>query len=287
MWWKASGEDIRQAVKLRAEGLSDVWWVCDDYTIYDGQIVAAYPEFWSRLKGAFPSPDRVIEHWSCYSPLKEAPELFMEFARLSEAQNFNEAALVFSRKYGIPGRAYASDVELPHVMDLGNLAKDSKDALRTLKMYEAVINGDPAKADSLMRETFSDMAPPTEGDLAEWEKWNPEEEALKWVAVVVEDAVQKLCVRYLDTEEAVKPPRVDPTKVRPGWLFNNLLGAAYLQMYWLIASAGELKRCEYCGRLNSIARPHPEGRKRRNDKKFCNDACRQAHHREKKKRQKQ
>jgi len=65
------------------------------------------------------------------------------------------------------------------------------------------------------------------------------------------------------------------------WPLDNLLGAMYLRMYWLMTSAEELKRCEHCGLLNPLARPHPEGRKRR-DKKICDDACRQAHHRSKK-----
>ncbi len=71
--------------------------------------------------------------------------------------------------------------------------------------------------------------------------------------------------------------------VRSTWRFKNLLGAAYLQMYWLMTSEGELKRCENCGRTVSLARPYPRGRKRRRDKRFCDDACRQAHHRSKKK----
>jgi len=70
--------------------------------------------------------------------------------------------------------------------------------------------------------------------------------------------------------------------VRSIWVFDNLLGAAYLQMYWLMTSAGELARCGHCGRLLSLARPQPEGRKRRRDRRFCDDACRQAHHRAKK-----
>ena len=73
-------------------------------------------------------------------------------------------------------------------------------------------------------------------------------------------------------------------KTYTSWTFDNLLGAMYLQMYWLVASRDSVARCEHCGRIISLGRPHPEGRKRRSDKRFCNDACRQAHHRSKKKR---
>ena len=71
-------------------------------------------------------------------------------------------------------------------------------------------------------------------------------------------------------------------KLKGGWGYENLLGAMYLQMYWLMASGSELARCEYCGLLLSLARPNPEGRKRRSDRRFCGDACRQARHRAKK-----
>ena len=74
-----------------------------------------------------------------------------------------------------------------------------------------------------------------------------------------------------------------PANVRPVWSFDNLLGALYLQIHWLMSSGGKLSRCENCGRVMSLARTHEEGRKRRRDRRFCDDACRQAHHRSKKK----
>jgi hypothetical protein len=86
-----------------------------------------------------------------------------------------------------------------------------------------------------------------------------------------------------------KPELVDdkgafvPTNVRAWWVYENLLGAMYLQMHWLMTSGGELTRCENCGRIIALSRPYPEGRKRRRDKRFCDDACRQASHRAKKK----
>jgi hypothetical protein len=282
MWWRARGEDVRQAVKLRKLGSSDLWWICDDYVLHDGRVVATYPEFWLRHKGAFPDPSETIEHWSCYKPLDDAPELFLEFARLSEAPDFDEAVLTFSRKYGVPGRESASGAEYPHVTELAGRAKDSESALRILRMYEAVINRDPVRADLLLREHYAAYDLPSEEELAEWSKWDPAREALECVTVEVEMTVQRLCLPYLGIDEAVKPPEVDPTKVEAGWLFNNLLGAAYLQMYWLIASANELRRCEYCGRLISLARHRSRKRKSRNDKKFCDEACRQSNHRSKK-----
>jgi hypothetical protein len=75
----------------------------------------------------------------------------------------------------------------------------------------------------------------------------------------------------------------DDFEARIFWQFDNLLGAMYLQMFWLIASDDALGRCEYCGLTFSFTQTHPNGRKRRRDKRFCDDACRQAHHRSKNK----
>ena len=71
------------------------------------------------------------------------------------------------------------------------------------------------------------------------------------------------------------------------WRPRNLLGAMYLQMYWLMTSSGELARCEHCGRSLPLTPPHPEGRKPRSDKRFCSDAHRVAHKREREKRERQ
>jgi hypothetical protein len=35
------------------------------------------------------------------------------------------------------------------------------------------------------------------------------------------------------------------------WDFDDLLGAAYLQMHWLMTSGDEMAHCEHCGRVLS------------------------------------
>ena len=103
--------------------------------------------------------------------------------------------------------------------------------------------------------------------------------ALATAAGEVQDMVSSYCKPVLLVEEGSRTP----SGVTARWNFKHLLGAMYLQMYWLMAAGNDLTRCEHCGRLISLARPHPEGRKRRGDKRFCDAACRQAHHRAKKK----
>jgi hypothetical protein len=73
---------------------------------------------------------------------------------------------------------------------------------------------------------------------------------------------------------------LSPGKLRSHWGARNLLGAMYLQFYWLITSAGDLSRCKYCERIISYAPaiPESEGRKPRKDKEFCDSRCRQNYH---------
>ncbi len=52
------------------------------------------------------------------------------------------------------------------------------------------------------------------------------------------------------------------------WEFDNLLGAMYLQMYWLVAAGGTLARCGVCGRMIARANSNKGGRQTRRDKKF-------------------
>jgi hypothetical protein len=94
---------------------------------------------------------------------------------------------------------------------------------------------------------------------------------------VVRESCKQSIVVHIDAM-----PQLDPSAVKLVWYFDDLLGAMYLQMYWLLTSGGDLVHCEHCRRLISLTRPHPQGRKRRRDKRFCDDACRQAHHRSKK-----
>jgi hypothetical protein len=70
-----------------------------------------------------------------------------------------------------------------------------------------------------------------------------------------------------------------PHRLGASWGFRNIIGAMYLQFYWLITSRADIKRCKNCGRIISLAPPILEdgskGRKRRSDKKYCNKSCQQ------------
>jgi len=80
-----------------------------------------------------------------------------------------------------------------------------------------------------------------------------------------------------------KPPFIEPwtpERMTSSLWPRNLLGAMYLQFFWLIASADELSRCKHCGRIIPHAPPLPASgdRKPRKDKEFCDKRCRQNYH---------
>ncbi len=106
--------------------------------------------------------------------------------------------------------------------------------------------------------------------------------ALEAAVLVAKRVSGELCTAEIgfSFDDAVE---LDPSCVRTYWGFDNLIGAMYLQMYQLMTSGGGLARCDNCGRMIALSYTDPRGRKRRRDRRFCNDACRQAHHRSKKK----
>lgn len=72
-----------------------------------------------------------------------------------------------------------------------------------------------------------------------------------------------------------------PELLYRSWQPRNLLGAMYLQAYWVVTSADELSRCRQCSRIISYATPisgRGEARKPRKDKEFCSKQCRQNYH---------
>jgi hypothetical protein len=99
------------------------------------------------------------------------------------------------------------------------------------------------------------------------------EGALAASVSVVNDAVTKLC-RQVTSVHFDRPDPDPSSAVKVTWSFDNLLGAMYPQMWWVVISSGDLSCCEHCSRLISLARPSPGARTRRSDKRFCDDACR-------------
>jgi hypothetical protein len=272
---KIGADDFRGAKELMLQlvqqgnlGL-DLWWVCDEYELRGDKIVARFDV-------------RYEEKWTSYDPLVDTPDLFLKFARLYQAPNFGEAARRFSQAYGLLHERRQRQ------QDLSSFYRRAKQAWNILRLYEAVLNENARAVELLVSQDLDEgnrRRDPMEDYKALGFTELPEEAAWLHFAVLettfsVGEVVRQLCYPALRFEELTFPQ--DFSKIRRTIGFENLLGAMYLQMYWLMTSGGDLARCEYCGRVISLSRPHPEGRKRRRDKRFCDDACRQAHHRSKK-----
>lgn len=247
-------------------------WVCEEYVRYGEWITAS------------PSTDD-MDGWHLFCPLRDEPDLFLKFSRVWQDGDFPGGALAFTTKFGLP-RATGSDNECgrPLRLSLREFFEESQRAWVTLSLYETVLNKDEASARELLAEhRHLDENFNTSHEAMQWSTQpdtrplTPLQGALAASFLVIDDAVKRLCKQ--ETSVHFDRPDPDPSAVKVTWFFENLLGAMYLQMWWVVTSSGDLCRCEHCGRLISLGRPRPEDRKRRSDKRFCNDACRQARHR--------
>ena len=246
--------------------------VCQAYQIRGDEIVAK----WSSQEAA---------RWWRYNPLQEAPDLFLEFAALQEASNFPESALAFSHKRGLPGgegffEPAVSPDNNPERITLSAFQGETALAWFILKVYEAALNRDEERL-SIAAESLVEFSGREDDDVSDANVEQQAASALTQVAFIVSKVAQKRCYMIPSFTEEIRSLETLTNGIRSSWEFDNLLGAAYLQMWWLMCSGGDVTRCEYCRRIMSLARPHPNGRKRRRDKRFCSDSCRQAHHRSK------
>lgn len=250
-------------------------WVCESYTRRGGTLVADFAA-------------RDLDNWRLFRPLEEEPDLFLRFARMWREADFRGAALVFAKSYGLPCGARDGDARDQIVsLSLKDFARESKRAWVALSLYESVVNRDEEAARALFAKhgeedpAFSEYRDMQDAKGFGSSNATPLQAALAASASVIGGMARELCAEHGILEFAGNP-KPDPSCLKMRWTFENLLGAMYLQMWWVMLSGGDLVRCEHCGRLMSLTRPNPEGRKRRRDKRFCNDACRQAHHRAKK-----
>jgi hypothetical protein len=277
-WWRRPSQDPRPGGSVPP---SNDCWVCEKYDICQNRIVAR-----------FGSED--LDHWTFFDPLEEAPDLFLRFARLHRERDFAQAALRFTHQYGLPCGTSREDPNVnvsdrPEQLTFQRYFEESQRAWVVVSLYESVLNRDEDTARSLLSDYrhLDDVFEEQYFDMLNIDL--PEDTApstalqcaLAAAVFTVDPVVREPCNQSIFVHiDGMDQP--DPSAVKLTWFFDNLLGAMYLQMHWLLTSGGNLVRCEYCRRVISLARPHPQGRKRRRDKRFCDDAYRQAHHRSKK-----
>jgi hypothetical protein len=223
--------------------------------------------------------------------LQEEPDLFLRFARVWQEPDFTRTALAFVHRYGLPCDTTPRHSRgRPAQLSLRRFFEESRRAWVVLSLYESVVNRDETAAKRLLADQREDDFFGHYYLMSLTTPWPPDDDSpltARQVALAASLYATESVVKELCEQQAVIFPgyaEVGPSSVKVRWSFKNLLGAMYLQMWWLITSGGNLARCEHCRRLISLSRSNPEGRKRRRDKRFCDDACRQAYHRSKKKR---
>jgi hypothetical protein len=254
-----------------------------------------------------------------YSPLHEVPHLFLEFARLAEQKDQLGALNAWIAKYGLLGlhrrgsrnrdlEASESSPDFRHNLgplpdeleeysDLGGtgetvaLVKREMYLANTALLYwEALLSGEDDQLEKVIygNERSREQTEPQQ------RKRRSESNQISATyvgssldaAVFVMHRVEEILEAFTYPCIAVAPIQFGQGGIiRPGtlarsWRPRNLLGAMYLQFYWLITSESDLSRCRYCGRIISYAPPVVESkaRKPRKDKEFCDSRCRQNYH---------
>jgi hypothetical protein len=283
VWRRLGPADFSEAYGLAGSyAEQSAWLVCDGgYEIVGDEIVA-------RLEYS-----DLSEGWLAYFPLDDVPDLFLRFGKLYEQAAIEQAALTFSNSYGLPGgrqelvKGERSLKPTPPKMKVSEFRDEARRAWGVLALYEAVLNGDAPAVKDLFFKLRDDKVFATWDRFFRFERVEDFDETLLNIGLIcavqtVEEVVHDVC-RHRIRFSLESGKRPDLSTVYTTWDFDSLIGAMHLQMWWLMASAGDITRCEFCGRIVALARSRPEGRKHRRDKRFCNDACRQAHHRSKKK----
>ena len=281
-----------------------LWRVYEDYEIVDQEDGLPYIRASRRDGHATPRSVRV------YDPLVDTPRLFLDFSRIAERKNPREALLQWIAQYGLLGFA-SNDSQLvvdvspevvipPRQYDDRGGPGETLDAVwyevyttnETLTLYEAALNRDTDNLELLLFPPEED--PGWVEKRRQYVQKEMRQSGANWTDALISSALAQVW-EYVMALDVFAYPAVGVGTSREqslltvdrftlSWGVRNLLGAMYLQFYWLITSASELSRCKHCRRIISYAPPMLVGdqdlkaRKPRKDKEFCDSRCRQNYH---------
>lgn len=289
-------EDIESVNPFAAEGepfAPSYWRVYRDYEV----VSVEDDPGWAYVEAVVPAGHREPEVVKVYNPFTDAPRLFVDFARIAESKDPDQALDHWFGKYGLLGMtprnprysggagpaenpALVQGLPLPRYDDRGGPADDFRyisllayEANEALTLYEAVLNRDAEKLEGTI---FGEKG--NEGLRKKLEA-KADRTGAGRIDVLAQAALMQLAEYVSSPLQVYAYPTIAyPTpaataggavaafentapwaedKLGRGWGARNLAGAMYLQFYWLVTSAGELSRCLQCGRIISYAPPFP------------------------------
>jgi hypothetical protein len=229
-----------------------------------------------------------------YWPLVENPDLFLEFARIADGEGLDNAdtlegldtdknkgaALAWAREHGVLGltRVKPDELEFRGASTRGGKA----DTVATFAYEAWVANGclrlyEAATAEALDMDLIASfIGDPRHNLLYTSTPALAREWALDTVASETQRKIAGNAYPALNGEVG---------KFKAGWSFTNLMGAMWLQMFWLLTSAEQPQRCRTCDKIIAYKQPHQSlagtrknnrsaGYRTRKDKRFCDQKCR-------------
>lgn len=211
-----------------------------------------------------------------YQPLVREPHLFLKFARLADGGGLDDAktkedldteknttvAKDWARTYGVLGLTLVEKDGQRGASTIGgkmetvaDFAHEAWVANGCLRLYET------ATADELDVNLVASYIP-----AARWRAFYTRtpimarEFALDQVATQTQQRLAGNVYPALYGEVG---------RFVRGWDFTNLLGAMWLQMYWLLTAQETPRRCKECDRVIAYEQPDYGVRGTRRDRRFC------------------
>jgi hypothetical protein len=222
------------------------------------------------------------------APLRDTPDLFLEFAELADHEIDEEVWRDWFTRYGVlglkPALPYMASVEGGPEETFSRFVDEARIANGVLRLWEAATMGmgDEELVDRYLPQItlLQDRA---KGLLGVWYADVPRSTTAPWLSLVGTIVQSKLTTECYPQLLGTSGPTFGD-----GYGFRSLLGAMYLQMFWLMTAKGGVRRCKEpeCPRVITFDQPEQKGDpskhndrsmgyRTRVDKVFCSAACKQ------------
>ena len=306
MWEGINESDLDEAGDFVADGtVSGSLLVCKKFELVedeDRSVRRGRPSYYMHPKYEAKfvrfSQVEVFDNFREYKPFEHTPGLFRKFANLHKGDRSPETALkwanehaplrsnlaIFLSRHGF--EQYGLDDPREYVDDF---YEEVDRAATILSLYEAVLARDKESAWELVQRGPSAFARHYYEQYWNWEEEDEKHQdgILGFALHAVAFEVTRMVRTYASRGFFIPPGLALASRIKWGWNFDNLLGAMYLQMYWLL-EAGEknVTHCKACGKLIQLTAREPSStdpskrRKTRQDTQFCrnNGKCRQRYY---------